>query len=134
MSDPVFCGTCAQIFQSEALCLEHIKADHYETLIRDSAKMRVEMVEGLRGEIAVLRARIEKLREALKPFAAISPSFLEWRGTYPFQDREAWPEHQPVLTRRWPMSEQVEGSVRVYASDFHKARAALSADGEEGNE
>lgn len=74
-----------------------------------------------------MKTQLEKIREALQPFAAMHPALLEWRfGFRAVPAQEAHPEHVPVIRKTYPCDEQTSYIRNLYVLDFKKAVEAHS--------
>ena len=79
-------------------------------------------------EIRVLKEKLEAARAALRPFAEFYPSLQEWRcGPHGWRMQDAWPDHQPVGQRTYPIDMEKDRVCRIYVTDFKRAAELVAA-------
>ena len=65
------------------------------------------------------------MEEKLKPFSDFSNTLKQWNiGRFTQQD--AYPEHEPVITRQYPCDEKSSYVLRLYVDHFKGAEKALT--------
>jgi hypothetical protein len=85
----------------------------------------------LQAGLNASQAKCERMREALKPFSNISPSFDRWMIPGPsgfYEEREKRQDHEAILVRNWPVAGGDGNEENIYTirvMDFRRARAAL---------